>query len=232
MSTTDPIDYSIRRSRRARHVRLHITPTEGVVVIVPLGFDAGQVPALLEEKRGWIDRKLASIERIAVDLTPPSNIDLKAIGQSRAIVYRPTQSEKVTARQTDDELILSGATVDDAKCVAALKRWLARQAKHHLVPWLETSSDMHELPFRKVTVRGQKTRWGSCSSRQTISLNYQLLLLEPELVQCVLVHELCHTRHLNHGAEFWQLVERCEPDHRALHQRLKREWARLPGWLA
>jgi predicted metal-dependent hydrolase len=100
------------------------------------------------------------------------------------------------------------------------------------VPWLDDLSNTHDLPFRTVTIRGQKTRWGSCSSKQTISLNYQLLLLDPQLVNCVLIHELCHTRHLHHGAAFWQLVEQLEPDHRALHQRLRQVWGRLPGWLS
>jgi predicted metal-dependent hydrolase len=232
MTASDLPPYQIRTSSRARHVRLHITPAKGVVVVVPLGFDTGRVPELVEAKRGWIERKLASIERIAVEITPPDTIDLKAIGETRAVLYRSSASASVAARETDGSLLLSGATADHAQCRSAIRRWLARQAKHHLVPWLMRLSDAHALPFRKVTVRGQKTRWGSCSSTHSISINYQLLLLDPELVNCVLIHELCHTRHLNHGDAFWQLVGQLEPDHRRLHQRLGSEWGRLPGWLA
>ncbi len=224
-------DYTLRRSPRAKHVRLHITPTEGLVVVVPLRFDANRVPDLLDAKRSWIDRKLATLERIDVDLALPETIELKAVGKSWQVDYRPTLSASVSAREHGGVLILSGAVGDRAKCRAALQRWLARQAKHHLVPWLETLSDTHKLRFRKVTIRGQKTRWGSCSSKGTISLNCQLLLVERELVNCVLVHELCHTRHLNHGPKFWALVEQFERDHRELHRRLMEEWARLPGWL-
>jgi hypothetical protein len=224
-------DYTLRRSPRAKHVRLHITPTEGLVVVVPLRFDANRVPDLLDAKRSWIDRKLATLERIDVDFALPETIELKAVGKSWQVDYRPTLSASVSAREHSGVLILSGAVVDRGKCRAALQRWLARQAKQYLVPWLETLSDTHQLRFRKVTIRGQKTRWGSCSSKGTISLNCQLLLVERELVNCVLVHELCHTRHLNHGSKFWALVEQFEPDHRQLHQRLRQEWASLPGWL-
>jgi predicted metal-dependent hydrolase len=224
-------DYTLRRSPRAKHVRLHITPTEGLVVVVPLRFDANRVPDLLDAKRNWIDRKLATIERIEVDLALPETIGLKAIGETCYVDYWPTPSAGVSARENGSALILRGAVDDPTKCREALKRWLARQAKYTLVPWLERLSDAHDLPFRKVTVRGQKTRWGSCSSRKNISVNYQLLFLDPELVNCVLIHELCHTRHLNHGPKFWALVEQFEPDHRSLHQGLKREWGRMPGWV-
>jgi predicted metal-dependent hydrolase len=223
--------YILRRSPRAKHVRLQITPADGLVVVVPLRFDANRVPDLLDAKRGWIDRKLATIEHIAVDLTLPETIELKATGETRQVDYRPTASASVSVREKGSALVLSGAVDDPAKSRAALRRWLARQTKQHLVPRLENLSDVHELPFRNVTVRGQKTRWGSCSSRKNISINYQLLFLHPELVNCVLIHELCHTRQLNHGPKFWALVERLEPDHRELHLRLKREWGSLPGWV-
>lgn len=224
-------DYTLRRSRRAKHVRLHITPTDGLIVVVPLRFDATRVPGLLDAKRGWIDRKLATIQLIDVDLALPETVELKAIGNSCQVDYRPTPFASVSARDIGTALTLSGAVDDRAKCRAALQRWLSRQAKQHLVPWLNELSDAYDLPFRKVTVRGQKTRWGSCSSNGTISINYQLLFLDPELVNCVLIHELCHTRYLNHGPKFWALVERFEPDHRGLHQRLREQWGRLPGWL-
>jgi len=219
MSVPDLPEYTIRRSPRAKHVRLRITPVEGLVVILPRRFDAAHVPDLLDAKRSWIDRKLATIKRIDVDIAPPKKIELKA------------PSGRVAARQTGNQLVLSGATEDHPTCRVVLKRWLARQAKLDLVPWLEKLSDVHDLPVRKIIVRGQKTRWGSCSSRHTISINYKLLFLEPHLVNHVLIHELCHIRHLNHSPAFWNLVEQFEPDHRQLDKRLRWEWEKLPGWV-
>jgi predicted metal-dependent hydrolase len=224
-------DYTVRRSPRAKHVRLRITPTEGLVVVVPLRFDTSRVPVLLDAKRGWIDRKLATIERIEVDLALPESIELKAIGANFTVDCRSTSSDQVSAREKNGVLTLSGAVEDHGKCCAALRRWLSRQAKLVLVPWLEKLSDTHDLPFRRATVRGQKTRWGSCSSNGTISINFQLLLIEARLANYVLIHELCHTRHLNHGPQFWALVEQLEPDYRALDQRLEMEWGKMPGWI-
>jgi len=225
------MEYTLRRSSRARHVRLHISPAEGLVVVVPLRFDDTRVPELLDAKRSWIDRKLTALGNIKHDFSLPKNIELKAIGKAWQVDYRPTASTSVVARSNGSQLTLRGAVDDHARCRAAIRRWLARQAKLDLVPWLEKLSDAHDLAFKKVTVRGQKTLWGSCSSRQTISINYQLLFLEPQLVNCVLIHELCHTRYLNHGSDFWQAVEKIEPDYRQLHKRLRRERGSLPGWV-
>ena len=223
--------YTLRRSSRARHVSLRVTPTEGLVVVVPLRFDTAHVPELINAKRRWIDRKLSALEQFDREITLPDFIGLKALGTTWQVEYRSTSSARVTARMTDDVLVLSGDVTSHANCRAALRRWLARQGKKALVPRLEKLSAAHDLPFRKVSVRGQKTRWGSCSSGKTISINYQLLFLEPGLVDYVLIHELCHTRHLNHGAAFWRDVGRIEPDYRLLHQTLRRERGHLPAWL-
>jgi predicted metal-dependent hydrolase len=223
--------YTLRRSSRARNVRLHISPLEGLVVVVPLRFDGARVPELLSAKLSWIDRKLAALEDIDLDISLPNTIELKAVGKTWRVAYRSTESASVSARSSGSELILNGAVDDPARCRTAIRRWLARQAKQELVPRLEQLSRVHALSYRKVTVRGQKTRWGSCSSRQNISINYQLLFLDSALVNCVLIHELCHTRELNHGAAFWQRVEKIEPDYQRLHQTLRREWTNLPGWL-
>ena len=200
--------------------------------VVPLRFDGARVPELLDAQRTWIDRKLSALGTIDYDIAPPKTIELEAVGKRWNVDYRPTISTSVAARSTGSDLILRGA-VDEKKrsVVVAIRRWLARQAKQELVPRLEKLGVMHDLSFKKVTVRGQRTRWGSCSSRQTISINYQLLFLAPQLVNYVLIHELCHTRHLNHGAAFWRQVEQIEPDYRKLHQRLRRERGSLPGWV-
>jgi predicted metal-dependent hydrolase len=76
------------------------------------------------------------------------------------------------------------------------------------------------LPYNRVSIRGQKTRWGSCSSDKNINLNYKLLFLEPEFVKYIIIHELCHTIHLNHSREFWQLVGDFYPDYRDIRKQI------------
>jgi len=126
---------------------------------------------------------------------------------------------------------MHGATDDAAACQTALKRSLTHKAEDHLIPWLKRVSDESGLSYSSVSIRRQQTRWGSCSSRRLISLNARLLFLPPELVTCVLAHELCHTKHLNHSPRFWRLVESYLPDYRRFDRHLRNGDLCMPGWL-
>jgi predicted metal-dependent hydrolase len=81
-----------------------------------------------------------------------------------------------------------------------------------------------------VQIRLQRTRWGSCSSSGSISLNASLLFVAPALVRYLFVHELCHLFSMNHSRRFWNAVERFEPDYRALDRKLTAAWALIPLW--
>jgi predicted metal-dependent hydrolase len=83
----------------------------------------------------------------------------------------------------------------------------------------------------RVSIRCQRTRWGSCSTRGTVSLNCSLVFLRSEVVRYLFVHELAHTRHMNHSAHFWRLVEKIEPDYRRLDRELLAGWRTVPGWV-
>jgi predicted metal-dependent hydrolase len=208
----------------------------GLEVVIPMGFDRQNIPDILQRKRAWIKRATKRIaeRRQLIDAEPalPVQISLLAIGETWSVEPRPTASKRVTAiEKTDCQLILSGAVDDVDLCQTALRKWTACQAKQHLAPWLQQISETEKLPFEKVTIRGQKTRWGSCSARKSISLNYKLLFLPPDLVRYVLVHELCHTKHLNHSAKFWALLDQKYPDYRQARVELRASWRYLPGWL-
>ena len=121
--------------------------------------------------------------------------------------------------------------MSDTQCSQnILQKWLTFMAKEHLMDWLVTLSDELELPFNKVIVRAQKTRWGSCSARKTISINRNLLFLPAPLVRYLFIHELCHTVHLNHSARYWSLVGKVEPDYKRLENELRDASRYIPLW--
>jgi predicted metal-dependent hydrolase len=162
----------------------------------------------------------------------PTEISLLAVGETWSVEYQPTASKRITiAEKPDQRIVLSGAVDNVDLCQTALRKWAIRKGKQYLEPWLRTISAEEKLPFDKVTIRGQKTRWGSCSSRETISLNYKLLFLPPEFVRYVLIHELCHTKQLNHSAKFWALVAKKEPNYKQIKKELRAAWRYLPGWV-
>ena len=106
-----------------------------------------------------------------------------------------------------------------------------QQALHYFAAQLEALAASTGLRFARVQIRRQRTRWGSCSARGTISVNICLAFLEPAVVRYLLVHELSHTRHMNHSARFWSLVEQHDPDYRQHDRELLRGWQRVPGWM-
>jgi hypothetical protein len=113
---------------------------------------------------------------------------------------------------------------------AALRSWLLDQADYHLAPWLLRESAVVGRRPSNVQVRLQRTRWGSCSSSGTVSLNAALLFLEPPLVRYLFIHELCHLISLNHSRKFWGAVARFEPDYESLDRRLTEAWTEIPLW--
>lgn len=230
------LTYTIRESRKAKHVSLKISVIGKLEVIVPQGFDQDCIPAILQKKRRWIDRVMQRVEGQQISLGAadalPEHIFLQSIGQTWQVEYRPTSWLGVRVLEKPDlQLILSGTVADQTACRAALQQWVMDKARAYLVPQLWKLSRELNLPIEQVTVRQQKTRWGSCSARKTISLNAKLLFLPEPLVQYVLIHELCHTIHLNHSSKFWALVEQHEPDYRQLDAGLQDARYCVPLWM-
>lgn len=127
-------------------------------------------------------------------------------------------------------LLVSGAVCNHDACRAALRRWLSRRADEHLTALLEEVAREQGLSYSKLTVRSQRTRWGSCSSRGAISLNRHLMFLPPQVVRYVLLHELCHMVRSDHSPRFWEEVRRREPEAERLRRQLRLAARWVPGW--
>ena len=230
MAGADWVDYSLRESRRAKRVILNVSVTSGLEVVVPWGFDLRRLPGVIESKRPWIERTLRRVEETRQFLTPV-HIPLQAVGNEWEVQYHPSGQATVSARESADNLILVRGDISDVyRGAAALKRWLHRKAIAQLIPWLRSVSNENEIPFNGATVRRQRTRWASCSSRHIVSLNRNLLFLPNRLVTHVFLHELCHTKHLDHSPKFWHLLRRLEPDCKKLETELKEADGYVPAW--
>jgi len=232
-----PFDYRLRVSPRGRNVRLRVTVRHGLEVVVPRGYDAQKVPGLLERKKHWIHTALERAEAHRKFFEPeptwrvPLQIKLPALGKTWHVTARETAASSVTVRAVGEErLLVFGAITNERSCRDALARWLLRQTREYLVPRLYQMSLKTGLRFRRTFVKRPKTRWASCSRHQSISLNAKLLFLPPELVDYVMIHELCHIAEMNHSKRFWALVERHDPDFRKLDKQLRDMWKEVPRW--
>jgi predicted metal-dependent hydrolase len=231
------VAYRIRMSARARNVRLRLSARDGLTVVVPLHFNLRRIPAIVEQKRAWIEahlRRFAAMPAAALaPLAPlPERIDLPALGESWSVLYRPARTRKVgSVQEPPDRVVVYGAVDDRTACCEVLKRWLCIRARELLVPWLDRLAAEGGFRFAEAVIRGQKTRWASCSSAGMISLSFKLLFLKREEVRCVLLHELCHTQCMNHSPRFWQLLNRYEPACKQIHRGMRDGWKRVPAWV-
>jgi predicted metal-dependent hydrolase len=229
-----PPAFSVRVSTRARRLSIKVFPRGHVEIVVPKRTRARDVQAFVEEHREWIERSRESFARIVVPepFVLPDRTELRAIGQRYRIRYeRRSEVAGVRYRCRDNVVVLSGRTDDEALCVSALKRWLASVARSEFAPRLTALSVLTDSPYRAMHIRGQRSCWGSHSSSGTISVNYCLLFLEPALLRYLMVHELCHARHMNHSRRFWQRVGRFEPEYRRLDKALGDAWTQIPTWV-
>lgn len=225
---------AVRKSSRAKRLSIKVFPRGRVEVVVPRRARPADVQAFVEENRDWITRAIASF---GSDSQPdgaalPVRIGLTGIGRAYVVAYRAVETaQSVRCREAGSTLILSGPVGERAPCVQALKRWLARVAKRELTPRLEALSRELGLPYGRTQIRAQRTCWGSRSSSGTISLNLCLLFLEPPVVRYLMIHELCHGRHMDHSRRFWNLVGHHEPRYRRLDRALSDSWRHVPAWL-
>ncbi len=231
--------YRVDVSMKAKSLRIKLTAREGLVVVAPHGLQQDRIDSILNQKREWIENHLKRFDEVR-HLLPketiavrPQTIDLPALGESYCIEYHTTQSATVRAQGgIPGRLIVTGRIEDTVACHNALLRWLGRRAKEVLPPWVERLARECNLRHTKVLIKGQRTRWGSCSANGSISLNYKLLFLQPGQVRYVLIHELCHTIEMNHTQRFWVLVRGYEPRADSLHESMRDAWKSIPPWIA
>ncbi len=220
--------FRVREHPRARRVRISVSHHNGMVVTIPRGFDRSRIPGILEQKREWVERMMRRFPMKPEPYRPPERIALQAVGEEWTVEYEAGNPRRVTlVKRGDRALHVSGAINRPELVRRVLERWLTIQAQRHLVPWLHRTAEELEFTLKGVSVRTQRTRWGSCSHRNTISLNARLLLIPSDMVRYVFVHELVHTRHMNHSREFWQAVAVRVPDYRNKVRELKRLWGAL-----
>ena len=231
----DPVSgFSARRSGRARRLSIKVYPRGRVEVVVPKRSSAREVEEFVESHREWIQKARAEFakEHVPEPFSLPTSVRLPAVERAFCVRYeRDSGGSTVRYRVVGNTVVLSGATSDEQLCVKALKRWLTSLAKKEYLPRLHVLSSQTENPFRKLHVRGQKTCWGSHSSTGTISLNYCLMFLDPAHLRYVMIHELCHARHMNHSPGFWRLVGQFESGYRRLDRDLNQCWKRIPTWV-
>jgi len=224
----------IRRSTRAKRLRISISPVGEIEVVVPNRVLTKDVQHFIHAQKSWISknkRRIESLRSAELNAPMPECIYLPAVNESWDVTYREGMAKtKIEEKRVTNNALLSLTIESDEHVGVLLRQWLSQKAKHVLLPWLSRISYETDLDYSVARVRGQKTRWASCSIRKNINLNRCMLFLGPEQVRYLMVHELCHTRQMNHSRKFWNLVEQFVPDYLHQERMVNSACYKLPRW--
>lgn len=210
------IEYKLIRSKRKT---LSVSVANGAVTVkAPHGTSVSEIEKFLADKGMWISKKLVEQNRRTAYLRDV--IDCKAIMYHGR--FYPIEASDVKRTAFDGETLAVPRKYKDKDAVErAVAVWTKQVAKTELKTALDNLSARTSLPYASFSLTNAKTKWGSCDGSGNIMLNWRLIMLDSPLVAYVIVHELAHTVHHDHGKRFWARVARHMPDYATLRKQLK-----------
>ncbi len=212
----DEIEYTVRRSPRARRVRVTVDGIRGVQVVLPRRAAEREAAAAVRELGPWIRRRVGEMQRAQAAVAARGDT-LPLLDETLRVV--PEEGRSRAHRSADRLLVPAGPERD-----AAIERWYRRVARDEIAARLDRACATAGLAYERLTIRGQRTRWASCSADRSMSFNWRLLLAPAAVVDYVVWHEVCHLQVMDHSPRFWALLERHCPDYR-----VHKDWLRHHG---
>jgi predicted metal-dependent hydrolase len=215
----DEIAYTVRRSERARRVRVTVDAARGVEVVLPRRAARREAAVAIRELRPWIERRVAELERARAAVAARGDT-VPYLGRALRLIAEPGR-RRVHLRGA--ELLVPAGPEREA----ALERWYRRAAFTEIEPRLDAACRSVGSSYSRLTIRGQRTRWASCSPNGTMSFNWRLLLAPEPVLDYVVWHEVCHLEVMDHSPRFWALLGKRCPDYREHARWLRRHGATL-----
>ncbi|MBX0295430.1 M48 family metallopeptidase [Haloarcula nitratireducens] len=211
------IEYDVRYSPDSTGPRIDID-IHGVSVVLPES-DKTQPSDLLKDNAAWVIDKQRTYESYREDIPERSfeaGEEFPFLGKDHELVIEPRSKHEVS----DGAIRLRKSAVEQSSVKQVLENFYRSQAREHFVERLDHYAESMSVSYESLELRNQRTRWGSCSTGGTISLNWRLIMAPPEVVDYLVVHELAHLIEQHHGDEFWDVVSNQIP-----------EFGQKAGWL-
>ncbi|UTF53415.1 M48 family metallopeptidase [Natronosalvus rutilus] len=218
------IEYEVRRSPDATEPRIDVD-IHGVTVVVPES-NGVQPAELLRDNAAWVvdkQRTYDTYREQVPDRTFDAGERFPYLGDDRKLVIEPRSKHVVT----DDSIRLRQSAIEQSSVKQVLENFYRSRARDYFTDRVDHYADRMGVEYEKLELRNQRTRWGSCSTSGTISLNWRLIMAPPEVVNYLVVHELAHLTEQHHGREFWQLVGEYIPNYKTKAEWLEENSVRL-----
>ncbi len=218
----------LRKSTKARYLRLKVDPKEGIVVVVPQYVPDSRAIQFVLQKKKWIEKSVKKQASLKIQHT--------LFTESSSFITRSHQLFLLKHPKKTIKSVVSGskilvwypefAKVEDQRIQNFIRKTVEEtwriEAKKYLPVRANALAKKFDLQYKRISIKNAKTRWGSCSAANNINLNLQLMRLPDNLIDYVILHELMHTKEKNHQASFWKKFEEILPGARQLDKELNR----------
>lgn len=229
------VPLSIRKSGRARRMSLRFHIEDGnFELVVPKLILKFEINRFLKKHSSWIEKQWLKLEKQIKKKPKPkyeTGDKFYYLGEEVELIVRPTEKKRPIARIRENKMIVNLyhkiSKEDGIKTVKkTLEVFYKSKAEEVIHDRLQYFNEYYKLKYNRVTMRNQKSRWGSCSIRKNLNFNWKLVMAPIEVLDYVVVHEMCHLKEMNHSVRFWKLVSEKMPDYK-----MYRKWLRENKYL-
>jgi len=228
------VPYAVKRSSRAKYVRLEIRIKTGLTVVVPSSYNVEQLSGLLRKKGRWILGKLAEYgkgQTAVAEKKLESGDSIPYLGQYLKVVEWHNPGTAVSIRLEKNQLFVNFGS-RNGHLNLIMEWWYRQQAEKLIKKSADELCSLLGVTYGRLTIRGAKTRWGSCSRKSNLNFNWKLMMAPEPVIDYVIIHELAHLKEMNHSKKFWELVAEHCPQWRKHKRWLKEHEAELAAKLS
>lgn len=214
------IPFTLICSSMAKHVSFKISVNSGLEIVVPRGFNREELPGIIRKKKTWILNHFSRAQKkLSKNPRFKNGAVINILGEEKLLHLCKRSTKRSTVKETPQEIfVYCSGMLSDAK--ETLGKYLQKKAKNHFEVRTDEISRQMGTNYNRITIRGQKSRWGSCSRNKNLNFNWRLILTSPRIVDFIIIHELAHTVHMNHSKSFYKIVEAHCPNHKKLNKAL------------
>jgi predicted metal-dependent hydrolase len=208
----------VRRSARAKHVSIRVSPDSGLEVVLPGGIREYNIEACLKSREDWIIAKLDHYGRLREKRDSRRAMFL---GRTYKLVPVIKHGAAPAVKMLDGDIFVTVPYNSPEALSLILEKWYRALARAIFEEKVRAISSETGHAVNRIFIRGQKTRWGSCSRLGNLSFNWRLVMAPEEVIDYIVIHELCHLKEMNHSKRFWSLVSNLCPDYKKHRRWLK-----------
>ncbi len=219
------IAYQLKESNRSSRVRISVSDG-GVALVIPTGFPPRQGEAFLQKNADWVLQQLEKHQKHAAKVQrntlPPDVILLKGVPTQVVVIEEAQRKQRVRVDAANGKLTVRTPLGASGAVPAGLESYLRGLARQQIEETVNSEAQRMRVRPSSIIIRDQKTRWGSCSNRGTLSFNWRLIMVPPTVLEYVVIHELAHMIEPNHSADFWSVVAQYYPAYKEARSWLRR----------